>query len=112
MILNPYLYKDLDRLTQQKPDVICFDKIVDGINNFVDKTQVRADKLLTPKESEEIKEEQDSLPPLDWLSSTMSGNTDVMLNNLWRQRRAWAALNATVINQWWNPGKKPDPDKT
>ncbi len=44
--------------------MFCFDNILGGIKDFIEQTGTKAEKLPTPEESEEIKEEQDSLPPV------------------------------------------------
>jgi hypothetical protein len=57
------------------------------------------------------KKEQESLPPLGWLSPSMDYANNVVIQHAYRQQRAVAALMATTPNQGWHPGMKPDPDK-
>jgi hypothetical protein len=67
MFLNALLYDELTALFQRQPEVFCFDNIADGLKHFLETTSVKAKKLPTPDETEQIKREQDSLPPLGWL---------------------------------------------
>lgn len=71
VFLNSLLYQDLVRVKQPPIEVFCFDSIVEGIRNFVEMTGVSAKKLPTIEESKAIRRELDSLPPLDWLPSSM-----------------------------------------
>jgi PIN domain len=64
MFLNALLYDELTLLYQRQPEVFCFDNIADGLKHFSETTSVKAEKLPTPTETEQIKKEQDSLPPL------------------------------------------------
>lgn len=94
--LNPLLYQDLVRLNQPPPEVFCFDSIGEGINDFAQKSGVKAKKLLTPEESQEIKKAQDALPPLDWLYSSVDDATVAVIENYKRQRNAIAAISAST----------------
>ena len=105
--LNPLLYQDLLRMNQPPPEVFCFDSIDEGIRDFVKATGVKAEKLPTLEESIEIREEEDSLPPLGWLSSVDDAYS-VAIQHATRQRRFAAALMATMPNQGWRPGMPPD----
>jgi hypothetical protein len=112
--LNPLLYQDLARLNQRAPEAFCFDSISEGINDFVQKTGVKAKKLLTPEESQEIKKAQDALPPLDslgWLYSGTDDATVAAIQQNIRSRQMSPALLAAISNQGWHPGMEPDPDK-
>lgn len=80
LFLNAALYDDLVRLYESPPEVFCFGNIPDGFKHFAQKTGI-AVQLPTPAENETIKKEQDSLPPLDWLTNYDDGG--------------WAALQAT-----------------
>lgn len=109
-LLNPLLYQDLARLNQPPPEVFCFDSIGVGINDFAQKTGVEAKKLLTPEESQELKEAQDALPPLDslgWLSSNINDPNVVIINARSRQMSPalWDAMSQ------WHPGMDSDRDK-
>jgi hypothetical protein len=85
--LNPFLYEELQRITPGT-EAFLFDDIIDGIKDFVAKTGTKAEKLPSPEEAREIKKEQESLPPLDWLTSGM--NTDAARIATWQQQqRDW-----------------------
>jgi PIN domain len=66
--LNQFLY---DELRKASPDAeaFMFNDVVDGIKHFADVTGVKADTLPTPKEHQAIKDENNTLIPLDWLFS-------------------------------------------
>jgi hypothetical protein len=64
IFLNARLYDELTLLYQEKPEVFCFDNIADGLKHFVATTSVKAEKSPTPDETDQIKKEQNSLPPL------------------------------------------------
>jgi hypothetical protein len=66
MFLNAFLYRELTRLYQAAPDVFLFDNIAEGLEHFTATMKVKADKLPTPEEAEQIKKEQESLPRLDY----------------------------------------------
>jgi hypothetical protein len=67
--LNQFLYEELRKVS---PDAqaFLFDNVVDGIKAFAGVTGVKADKLPTPEQIEEIKKEEENLPPLDWMVSS------------------------------------------
>jgi len=67
MFFNALLHDELALLYQRQPEVFCFDNIANGLKHFLETTAVTAKKLPTPDETEQIKREQDSLPPLGWL---------------------------------------------
>src|ERR1700722_11947028 len=76
VFLNGFLYDELASLYKKEPDVFCFDNLAEGLKHFVKTTSVKTEKLLTPRETEQIKEEQDSLPPLDWqVDSNVAANS-------------------------------------
>jgi hypothetical protein len=62
------LYKNLAELRQPATDVRCFDNIPDGIKDFADTAHVKAEKLPSPEETEQIKKEQEALPRIDWMT--------------------------------------------
>jgi hypothetical protein len=66
VFLNAALYQDLVQLAPT-PDVFCFNNVPDGIRHFAEVTNVKAEALPTPEETEQIKKEQESLPRMDWL---------------------------------------------
>ena len=69
MFLNAALYQDLARLYESEPAVFCFTNILDGLKHFAETTGAKAENLPTPEEAEQIKKEQESLPPLGWLTN-------------------------------------------
>jgi hypothetical protein len=66
VFLNAALYQDLVQLAAT-PDVFCFNNMPDGIRHFAEVAEVKAEALPTAEETEQIKKEQESLPPMDWL---------------------------------------------
>jgi PIN domain len=66
VFLNAALYKELTELRQPPPEVFCFNNIPDGIKHFAETTKIKAEALPTPEETEQIKKEQESLPPFSW----------------------------------------------
>jgi hypothetical protein len=99
VFLNPSLYLDLARLKQPTPEVFCFESIDEGIRNFVGTTGVKAVTLPTPEESKEIQKELNSLPPLDWQSSSVTDANFIAIQNARdQQRKAAAFIAATTSN--------------
>jgi PIN domain-containing protein len=100
MFLNPLLYQNLVRPDCPTPEVFCFDGIDEGISDFVKATGVRADKLLTPNESEEIKKELDSLPPrFTFLNTSMDDANMVAIFGSHRRQMTpalWAAIQGGI----------------
>ncbi len=75
MILNAALYKDLvKQMHTAEPEVFCFGDLNDGLKHFVKMNRLKATKLPTPEEAEQIKKEQESLPPLGWLDNYDDAN--------------------------------------
>jgi hypothetical protein len=64
--LNQLLYQEL-RAISSDAEAFFFRDVSTGIRHFAQTTGVDADKLPTPQEIEEIKEEEKRLPPLDWI---------------------------------------------
>jgi hypothetical protein len=64
--LNPLLYAEVAQTGIDTRNVFCFDNIDDAIKHFVQHTGVKAERLPTPQESKEIKEEMKFLPPVDF----------------------------------------------
>jgi hypothetical protein len=73
LFLNAALYQELAHLYQTEPKIYCFDNLLKGLEHFAATAKVKADKLPTPEETEKIKKEQESLPPLGWLVNDDSG---------------------------------------
>jgi len=66
VFLNAQLYEDLVILCHPaKPEVFCFNNILDAIKDFAKKTHVVAKKLPSDEDSEEIKKELASLTEWD-----------------------------------------------
>jgi hypothetical protein len=86
------LYSELAQLCGSAPKVFCFDNIIDAFKHFSDTTKIRAQKLPTPEETKQIKQEQASLPRLDWLRGYDDGGYSV-LQNAFRMRES-ATLRA------------------
>jgi hypothetical protein len=87
LFLNAALYQEVVKV-QPKIEVFCFDNITDGIRHFADAVHVNAETLPGPEEAKEIKEEQDALPPLGWLTSW----NDAVLQTYASRRRFMAPL--------------------
>jgi hypothetical protein len=69
MFLNAVLYKELYEVYGSAPEVFCFNSIDEGIRHFAATVKIKAEKLPTLEESKQIKKEQESLPPLGWLTN-------------------------------------------
>ncbi len=63
IFLNNFLHDELCSIVSE-PQVYFFKDIIRGINDFLDKTGVKAEQRLAPEEVEEIEREEKSLPPL------------------------------------------------
>jgi len=72
IFLNAFLQQELAQLNDPPPEVFCFDSLSEGLRHFVEVTGVTAEKVLTAEESEEIKKQQDSLPPIGWLTVNLN----------------------------------------
>lgn len=81
LFLNALLHEDLALMCKKQPEVFCFHNLIDGLKHFSATNSVKATKLPSPNETEQIKKEQESLPPLGWLVndvfSTAVRNTDL-----------------------------------
>jgi PIN domain len=69
--LNRFLYDELCKVTSE-PEVYLFEDIVEGINHFIDTTGVKAEKRLTPEETEEIEREEKAIPNPNQSSESIS----------------------------------------
>jgi hypothetical protein len=98
-LLNPLLYQDRRRRNPQIQQVFCFKNLADGLQHFVKTAKVPAKKLPPQEELQKIKEEQDSLPPLGWLSTMNYPKSHA-------QQRSF--FHPGVMG--WHPGMQPDPD--
>lgn len=97
IFLNAALYQELARLYQSEPAVFCFDNIADGLKHFADTTGAKAEKLPTPEETEQIKKEQESLPPLGWLTN-YDDSAPIAIQSAYRMRDS-TLLRAALANQ-------------
>jgi hypothetical protein len=101
MFLNAFLYQELARLYQSEPTVFCFDNIADGLKHFADTTGAKAENLPTPEETEQIKKEQESLPPLGWLTNYDDSNM-IAIQSAYIMRNSTllrAALASQIISE-------------
>jgi hypothetical protein len=96
MFFNAALYQELAASSESAPKVFCFNNITDGIKHFAETTGAGAEKLPTPQEAEQIKKEEEALPPLGWLTNYDDANTVVMQNY---QRQAEMMLSAALASQ-------------
>jgi hypothetical protein len=87
---NQFLYEELIRVSRNA-EVFLFENVAEGIKHFAGITGVKADKVPSPEEIEEIKKEEATLPPrpLDWIFT----GTDAALaaHRQMQRRRAYAA---------------------
>lgn len=99
MFLNAALYRDLARKYRAAPEVFCFDKFAGGLEHFVETTRVKAEKLPTRDETQQINKEQESLPPLDWLAG-YDDAAQIAIQAADRQRGStlWAALRSQITS--------------
>ncbi|MCH8041939.1 MAG: DUF4935 domain-containing protein [Nitrospinae bacterium] len=98
MFLNAQLYQDLVSLgLSTMPEVFCFDNIPDGIKHFAVTTHVAAKELPSPEETEKIKKEQESLPPLGWLDTNFRDQVASSLTSAaWEDYLVTLMTNPTV----------------
>lgn len=92
--LNAALYLELARRTKSEPQVFCFDNIPEALTHFASTIQVEAKRLPTSAETEEIKREQESLPPMGWLDGYDDANI-IGIQSAYRARDS-AALAAVL----------------
>jgi hypothetical protein len=101
MFLNAALYQELARLYESEPTVFCFDNIAEGLRHFAKTTGAKAEKLPTPEETEQIKKEQELLPPLGWLTNYDDAGY-IAIQNAYRMGDSTllrAALRSQVISE-------------
>jgi hypothetical protein len=97
MYLNARLYEELGSLYQTEPEVFCFDTMAEGLKHFSENAEVKANRLPTPTETEQIKQEQESLPPLGWLvDSTDALSTAIRNANMNRLLMTDAVVNQNL----------------
>ena len=118
MFLNAALYRELARLYESEPEVFCFDNIAEGLRHFAQTTGAKAEKLPTPEETEQIKKEQESLPPLGWLTGYDDSHLlSMRFQDAFRMSDSLAApwLGQVISSEEVIPSpptKKPDKDGT
>ena len=101
MFLNALLSSELVQLYGPKVEVFCFDNILDAFKHFSETAKVKADKLPTPEETKQIKKEQQSLPPLGWLTGYDDGGFSA-IQNVFRSRDSEllrAALGSQIVSE-------------
>jgi hypothetical protein len=101
MFLNAALCAELARLYKPQPEVYCFDNIAEGLSHFASTTGTKAEKLPTPEETKQIKKEQESLPPVDWMTGyDDSGHLTGRLYDAFKMRDSMqlAAALASQVN--------------
>jgi hypothetical protein len=95
VFLNAALYQDLAQLAPPTPEIFCFNNVPDGIRHFAEVAKVKAEALPTPEESEQIKKEQESLPPLRWLTTAID---PYQLNELIRRNPGYPSSFSTWVS--------------
>jgi hypothetical protein len=73
--LNPFLHRELVRTCGDGVEVRCFDNLMSAVEDFVEQTGVKADKLPSKQRAKEIQKQIRDLPPLGWLQTFDDGNT-------------------------------------
>jgi hypothetical protein len=97
--LNQFLYEELVKVSA-KAEVFLFENLPDGIKHFAEITGVKADKLPSSEEIEEIKNEEEILPParpLDWI---FTGTDAALFAHNKRMRQQRSALFAGTGGFW------------
>ena len=85
--LNCFLYNELCTVAE-KPEVYLFEDLVNGIQDFVNQTEVKVEQPLTSEEVEEIERAERSLPPLT--TSTTTGSILRDMEQYFNQReKTW-----------------------
>lgn len=87
-ILNAFLHKELLQ-RNARIKVFCFNNLAEGLEHFTDTTGENREKRIPPEEVEEIKKEQESLPPMGWLPI---GQNMPMWNNYYSRPAAFNML--------------------
>lgn len=100
--LNQFLSEELLNLSPGT-EAFLFNDVSSGIKDFAGITGVKADKLPTAEQIEEIKREENTLPPLDWLMGSADAAAMAALNahHMQRRRAAIAAATASGSNHGW-----------
>jgi hypothetical protein len=90
-------------------EVFCFKNLSTGLDHFVKTTGVKAEKLPSPEELQEIREEQDSLhmlssfavSQLSWLPVITSGANAGTIRNwmLYKDNETFVSATPTTLNQ-------------
>jgi PIN domain len=95
--LNQFLHDELVKASP-RAKVFFFDDVAAGIKHFADTTGVNADKLPTKEQVKAIKEEEETLPPLELITASNTFNTWITTDNsaTIRARRPTAQFVANV----------------
>jgi len=102
VFLIPTLRQELMRLVQPPPEVYAFTNIPEAIKSFSKMTGVKADNLPTPERVEEIKKEQEELPPPGLQSYDAAS---MALRGAWMRQGAAAYIAAGAPGpSGWHPG--------
>jgi hypothetical protein len=103
LLLNPLLNKELVAACGGQPNVHCFDNLSDALTEFGKKMGVASDKLPTPDEAKQIKEEFDY-----WNANTVDKSIGVIFDaSLQRIMAIPRANSAWIVNEafWVGPPK-------
>jgi hypothetical protein len=95
--VNRSLYEELRKVSHDA-EAFLFANIPDAIQHFAKIAGVKADKLPPPKEIEEIKKEEETLQPLDWLTGGNDTAMAVARIAQMEQRRAIFSGAAVAAN--------------
>jgi hypothetical protein len=95
--INPFLHRDLVNACGNELDIRCFNKLGDGIKDFGKNAGVKAEKLPTDAELEDINKEMEAFPPRAYIVSPVPGSYFLNTNDPWienadLQRRRRAAV--------------------
>jgi hypothetical protein len=72
-LLNPLLHRDIADACGEPVEIRCFDKLNAGLTDFAANAGVKAEKLPTDAESEQIDSEIESLPQEGWIMGASGG---------------------------------------
>jgi hypothetical protein len=104
LFLNSLLYRDIEEANNTAPEIFVFKDALEGLEHFALTTGVKAEKLPTPAEAKQIREEIAGLPPIDFLSASMNIAADAAVQKAYHQQRQRAALIAATaadsLNNW------------
>jgi hypothetical protein len=67
LFLSPFRHRELKQACGDGVQVRCFDNLMSAIEDFVEQTGVKADKLPSKQRTKEIEKQIHDLPPFGWL---------------------------------------------